>query len=238
MDDTKLINLGSQHKAECLAGKLTIHRYLPVRFVFDIFRQNAMRFSKMPSWHDPFEGYLIDLYCERNKKYKANDIKNMFAFSCWTFSSESDHLWKIYTPNCDGVRISVNLREILHFSPYLSVGIIEYLKLRSIESLINKFYAKEFKRNKLFFLKRIAFAAEQEIRLRQQLDQNSCKEDHFYLPFDIKLIKLFFFDPRMDNDVYESIKYRMINHYHIDKHIIKPSLLYNPRKAICQNPDF
>jgi len=192
---------------------------------------------KISKWDDPFEGHLIDLYCQIFTQFDPEAVKSKFAFSCWSLTSESDHIWRIYTPNKDGVRISVHLAELLLAQPRVKAGAVEYPEQSEIRQRIKAFGAMTSKQSGLFFVKRYAFQAEKELRLMVTAKNDEEKAKTIIpLLFDKRLIHGLRFDPRMDVEHYECLKSYLANQYSLDKKIMTQSLLYQPNRVFKSNP--
>ena len=238
----RVLNLTKAQRRRLKANTLTIYRYVPIGSLLELFRTNQLPFMKLSAWDDPFEGYLIDLYCQVSARFDTEVVKSKFSFSCWSLASESDHLWRIYTPNKDGVRIGVKLKELLRAHPRVKAGAVEYPEQSEIKQRINAFRALSAKQSHLFFVKRFAFRAERELRLMVTSKDNDERAKAIVtLPFDTSLINGLRFDPRMDSELYECLKSYLAARYSFDRKIITQSLLYQPKrvfkpKASLQRP--
>jgi hypothetical protein len=114
-------------------GTLVIYRYVPIRRLLEMLKMQKLPFLTPDKWLDPFEKFNhsiagVDLEIPKNSVYS----------SCWTLSLEADHLWRLYTPNEDGVRISVRVHTLQAKYPKWQVRKIRYLTVDQIKSRMKK----------------------------------------------------------------------------------------------------
>ena len=188
-------------------------------------------------------------------------FRDNFYGQCWSLTKESDAMWRIYSPNKDGVKVKTTIRKL--FTPLFQVGGEHYktngtvfnlssfvgkVKYADSKTLIAMLQDKERMSGKIFdqsgwglassfFYKRVAFKHEKEIRLIY----NSGGENHLdTVKFDINPKVLFdeiVFDPRMTENLYQEQKNKVIDSG-FDKKIIQSGLYKLRTFTIALRPDF
>lgn len=201
-------------------------------FSFDRFEQllveNKNVLVKPKRWDDPFENFIL------NSTGRLNDgrefqigFRDNFYGQCWSLLSESDAMWRIYSPQKDGIKVKTTIRKL--FLPlYYLEG--EYIQKFGTESNLSSFVGKvkysrpkelvkmlsDKKRmsNKIFdqtgwgqastfFFKRLAFKHEKEIRLIHNIGTKSNNDIFKYDIIPNELFEEIVFDPRMSEEVYK-----------------------------------
>ncbi len=194
-----------------------IYRILPLRRLKDILVNKEIGFVNPKLWEkeDPYENFLM------NQNIQIQDgtfislreaTKNLFG-SCWTFNSNADFSWKVYTKSANRndvfVQIKCRISKILEEFSYLKedeklnslqIGKIKYLKWKDLK---NKYERKrkinlfELMTNFSNFEKRFEYRHEKEIRiLINYLDHSGYV---LTLKFDLNNVtKTLMLDPRLD----------------------------------------
>lgn len=131
----------------------TIHKYLTFNQFVDIIESERSYFTNIPLWEDTYEASsLYEMFNQIISLQMANSfakdknsmdqikrmlkiqMKDMYAQS-WTFDSkESDAMWRIYSPDKTGVRITTKVSK-------LKESMESYLK-RNVENYIVKYGTK------------------------------------------------------------------------------------------------
>jgi hypothetical protein len=134
-------------------------------------------------WHDPFENFFLT----RTQVAVNGDLADLKTVArdwygqCWTTNSNTDAMWRIYSPNQTGIQAKTtirklfkNLRSVPSETPQLQffVGRVEYMCQAEITALLNTltFYdaasgGQGHSFAKLLCIKREAFRHEAEIRI-------------------------------------------------------------------------
>ena len=182
-------------------------------------------------WDDPFENFFLkgNATDESGKLFSLKTISNSWYGQCWTYTEESDALWRIYSPNKDGVRVSTTIQKL--FSCFWDqedqyaglkyfIGQVSYHDRHFIESLMSKFTFTGLAMGgqndnfaRLLCIKRKEFEHEDEVRiLVNDIDHNIGKDGCYKQPFDYtKVFDSICLDPRLDADDYEKIKGEFIS---------------------------
>ena len=141
------------------------------------------------TWADPFENFFLrcDVIEENGDKGSLESLYKSWYGQCWTYTQESDALWRIYGDDVEkglknqGVRVKTNIRKLfscfwddddIHSRNKYYIGAVKYYERREIEELMNStsfFDAAIGCRNHVFAemlcIKRLEFKHEDEVRL-------------------------------------------------------------------------
>lgn len=208
-----------------------IFRFLTVERLFEIFRthQNVLVSPKI--WEDPFENHIMSSFINQ-KTEDERDIcigfRDNFYGQCWTQTRESDAMWRIYSPNKNGARITTTPRKLLKslfidtgnqindFSCFLgkiqyysTTKLCEHLDKNAIHWLIEP-TGKGMMQSLLF--KRIPFKHENEVRLliNTKFKPQRAKKDIYPYSFNpLEIIDDVVFDPRINYEEYQNYKIQL-----------------------------
>lgn len=132
---------------------------------------------------------------------------------CWTTHRETDAMWRIYSPDKQGVKVRCSIRNLLesllelnqdHRRNGIFIGKVNYLPKKTLLSILRNIggiYGKDAARSLL--LKRREFKHEAEVRLISTIGAGEIQN------FEIDPYKVFdeiIFDPRMNKHICESYK--------------------------------
>lgn len=197
-----------------------IYRIFPIRRFLEILDTNKLTLVKPKLWDDPFENALLSSIFIISGEETSIEARNSVYGQCWTWHQESDAMWRIYSPNKDGIRVSTTPRKLLaalhkEIGTFANVrGFLGQVQYETSTNLINKFQKIELLKTdgsgiaESLLYKREAFLHENEVRLIYFGQDWLCKEDIF--KFDIKPTELFdvlLFDPKINpylKEEYES----------------------------------
>ena len=236
-----------------------IYRVISINRLFQLFETRHNVLVKPIKWEDPFEKFI----CESITNLKFEDEKNstvgfrddLFG-QCWTRTRESDAMWRIYSPNKNGVRISTTPRKLLSSLFYNTgedyrniscyIGKVKYFKTSELITHINQNVDNWVYNdvngggiaNSLLF-KRSAFKHENEVRLiyNSKFGRRNNSEVHQYSIKPLELIKDIIFDPRIEYSEFKRHKKNLVYHKFDPEKIIK-SVLYNIPDFIIESQIF
>lgn len=132
-------------------------KYMDFLDLFDILKNKRLILRDPKHWEDRNDYFLIQQYLE-NKK-----IVNLFA-TCFTAQDDAYHFWKMYTTRANGACVKFKTRELfnainLDYSPNsFRFDSVKYRTLKDVTQ--NLVEIDEYP-----YIKRMAFNAEQEVRL-------------------------------------------------------------------------
>lgn len=199
----------------------------------EIFNDKKLTLVKPSLWDDPFENFILNstgTYPDGTEFTIGS--RDDFYGQCWSRTKESDAMWRIYSPDKDGVKIRTTMRKL--FKPLFELGGVHH-KLNGNEYNLTSFIGKvNYKGTKkllamlndrdrmsgkiydqsgwgqasTFFFKRWAFRHENEVRLMYNghNDQTATSSIFRFKIDPSVLIDEIVFDPRMDKDDYERKK--------------------------------
>lgn len=194
-----------------------IYRVMSVSRLIELFNTRQNTLSKPCLWDDPFENVILQSRgILRDGRTVLFGMRDSFYGQCWTFNEELDAMWRIYSPNKDGVKIRTNiikLFESLH-SAILPrnrdvscfIGKVQYLTMREFNRYLDKPLELESTGAgiaKTLLIKREAFSYENEVRLIYWAEKDDPPNRIFQYNINpFKLIDEIVFDPRMDRYLY------------------------------------
>lgn len=175
--------------------------------------------TKVQEWEDPYEAPaqpIADIFNEENVKIFLPDENNLLFGQCWSLLRESDAMWRIYSPNKEGLIIATTVERLAN-APGIRKGILApVIYFRDHSKVFNGFY-KSLKYEvpyNLALIKRAAFKHEKEVRLvvrncEADLVNPNTRENckHIYLPCDPQsLITCILIDPRATDWYVETVQ--------------------------------
>ncbi|EHN68520.1 DUF2971 domain-containing protein [Aliivibrio fischeri] len=229
---------------EGLSGKEDLYRYLSFEKFLSLCETSSHVFIQPSAWDDPWENVISDLLnpcAQLNLSLTPKAFYDNVFMSCWSLLDESDAMWRIYSPNKNGVKIKINLSsfEFLQGTTEVFARKVQYYK--NLDELCNIHNNLKDCNMSLYqmTLKRKLFEHEHEVRLMSSyaavdkacIKGNSSKsrtpKDIALLGFDIsKHIKEVVVDPRISTwelDTLHSYCQRMLPNT-----VFRKSDIYDP----------
>ncbi len=120
-----------------------IYKVLKFDYLVEMFQNNLNTLLNPSIWDDPYENLFMDSTIEfvNGLSLKSELCKSMFCQS-WSFTKESDAMWRIYSPDNNSVKISSTPRKLLKSltaidenSNKVFIGKVKYLKSIDLKSL-------------------------------------------------------------------------------------------------------
>lgn len=167
----------------------TLYRFIAFNRLEDLIIRKSTCLTQVKSWEDTYEGFHVRDIIRNTLKANYPQIADrmldalidhihqcMYA-QCWATIEESDALWRIYSPDKKGVRISVNREKLIGFLktqiPPLTHGRVSYCSHKEVVGRINHELREQLQQgvalgvllDKAFFYKRLAFSHEYEFRV-------------------------------------------------------------------------
>lgn len=200
-----------------------IFRIFSIDRLIEMFEQKKNALVKPELWDDPFENFILNIPVkDKTGKGSKSILRKRGYGQCWTLNVESDAMWRIYSPDKNGVKIQTTIRKLFRSlysaqTSYASIscyiGKVKYYSNKDIEKLISDRIAgrKQFDgsigqaRSLLF--KRWAFRHEKEIRLIFLEPHNQSNSNVYLYPCNpLTFIDRITFDSRMSQRLYEIFK--------------------------------
>lgn len=159
-----------------------IYRVFPFWRALQLVQTHALALVRPRMWDDPFENIVMSgTVVTPTGPASIESTRDSWYGQCWTTTSESDAMWRIYSGEKTGVRVATTVGKLFaavcpkpddwtwmtHF-----IGRVEYLSEREIEDMIGGMTFsglamgggnERFAQTLLF--KRDAFRHEQEVRV-------------------------------------------------------------------------
>jgi hypothetical protein len=225
-----------------------LYRIFSFQRLEEIFQEKKLTLVKPGLWEDPFENFILNStgYLPDGREFQIGFRDNFYG-QCWSLTKESDAMWRIYSPEKNGVKVKTTIRKL--FTPLFKVGgehkkingavynlssFVGKVKYADTKTLVAMLKDRERMSGKIFdqtgwgqassfFFKRVAFKHEKEVRLIY----NSQGENQFdTFKFDVNPSELFdeiVFDPRVSLSDYQEMKVKLLD-WGYNKRVIQSGL--------------
>lgn len=218
---------------------LPIHRVISIERLFELLHNKLNVLVNPKRWDDPFENFMLNSLIQFESGIKVSlGFKNNLYGQCWTRTRESDAMWRIYSPNKNGVRISSTPRKLLDGLKEISVssknidsfiGKVKYYSTPRLEKLLNEnshwlIDETGVRPAQSLLFKRLAFKHENEVRLVYNSFGRFNKDMMKYEVEPLSFIDDIVFDPRISYEEFARHKKRLRD-LSFKKRIVK-SVLY------------
>ena len=216
-----------------LSKEQKIYRIFPLFRLEEMMHTQELVLVRPRMWDDPFENFFLsaNVIDANGELGSLQSIKDSWYGQCWTTNADTDAMWRIYSPNKDGVRISTTAGKLFDAlydendewaSLKFFIGKVEYKTKQEINDFMKNtsFWSVAIggQNNgfaRLLCVKREAFAHENEVRVlmsktpKEMEKNNSCiykvKIDFEKLFDDICL------DPRLLGGEYQKLRCSLIS---------------------------
>jgi len=84
---------------------IPIFRIISFDRMIEILESKKNTLTRPAKWDDPFEALISFVNVEDSLDYPVKSFASYIYAQCWTFSEENDLLWRVYSPERDGIRI-------------------------------------------------------------------------------------------------------------------------------------
>lgn len=200
-----------------------IYRIFTIDRLVEIFEQKENALVKPGLWDDPFENFILNIPIKhKTGQVSKSTLRKRGYGQCWTLNIESDAMWRIYSPDKNGVKIQTTIRKLFQSlysaqTSYASIscfiGKVKYYSKEEIKKLVSDRIEgrKQFDGNigqaRSLLFKRNAFRHEKEIRLIYLDPHNQANSNIYLYSCDpLSLIDRITFDPRMSPRLYNIYK--------------------------------
>ncbi|WP_122046463.1 DUF2971 domain-containing protein [Vibrio atlanticus] len=208
---------------EGLTGIEDLYRYLSFEKFISLCETSSHVFAQPSAWVDPWENAVPKLLNPTESinfsQIPRGFYENVFM-SCWSLLEESEAMWQIYSPNCNGVKITINLSsfDFLHGTTELFARKVQYYQdLDELCALHNELRSNETALHEMT-LKRKLFEHEQEVRfmssyaavdkicIKGSTSKSKNPTDTALFSFDVaKHIKEVVVDPRISSWEFDAL---------------------------------
>ncbi len=213
-----------------------LYRILSFDRVIQIFERGELHFAHPSTWVDPYEVRL------------RHAASHQFFGQCWCMKGASDAMWRIYSPNHLGVRISTStkllrralLPAVKELGATIRLDEVNYLsqfninkQLREIQADLSNGFSVERATDALL-LKRKAFDHEAEYRAVLHLPTANEKDIRRGLKLKVNphwLIDSILLDPRAPDELAAAFTFYLKEKIKFKKRVA-PSVLYKTQTPL------
>jgi hypothetical protein len=222
--------------------KTPIYRVLSIQRLIEICSSNKNTLVRPRKWDDPFENFILTKAIEAKLEvYPDVKVQADFYGQCWSRLEESDAMWRIYSPEKNGVKVKTTIGKLLESltntmngNGECFIGTVSYLEDGALKSkledqswLRDEAASSRDRANSLLF-KRIEFSHEHEVRLLY-LSPSQPVDDIFSYPIEpLELFDEIQFDPRISNELFNVYNYYLKKEVAFKKLINKSKLYQLP----------
>ena len=194
--------------------------------------EGKIRFNQVASWDDVYELFLFkQKYIQNGVPVDFNAASRAIYGQSWSLLSDSDALWRIYSPDKLSVRIKTTFSDLytllaqsdaLLQGGIIYLGIVDYLTKKDIDNRITSYLPNIFDKQNIIdslFIKRNSFSHEKEVRIilwnetvMEDNGHNIPRNIPPYVNISIQpkdLIKEITFDYRLDDNLFNCLKSTM-----------------------------
>lgn len=196
----------------------SLFRYMSLAQFLSIVENKQLFLNKIQRWEDPWEGpdEQIPTIMENGRlEFPISTIKSETVGQCWTYEKDSDAMWRIYSPDRQGVMIETTVEQFQNIQDLdraVLAKVIYFNEENFIEKRMELQSNKSYKFVNDMALKREAFKHENEVRLLMCLAKN--KNIPNYKEISVlgiriepeRFIKSITFDPRADQWFVDTMK--------------------------------
>jgi hypothetical protein len=224
-----LMNVGSTQITE----NTVVYRVFSKKRLFEMFADRKLTLAAPRKWDDPFENFLSKCKAtvDGMPNVKIDNLFKNFYGQCWTLNEDSDAMWRIYSPEKDGARVSTTAGRLLASiydanSPFATtsyyIGSVSYETEAALRLLFEDprnasgaaFDGTGKGQAMPLFLKRTEFSHEAEVRLLfryQKSGSNKVRRQSVWqCPIDpTALFDDVRFDPRMSEKSFRRHEQRL-----------------------------
>ena len=205
----------------------SIYRVFSIHRLLEIFSSNKNTLVRPGLWDDPFENFILTLAIQASPDPNAYmAVKDGFYGQCWSLLRESDAMWRIYSPDKNGVKVKTTVKKLFdslgeseETDGECFIGKVSYKKDAGLRrrlqnrDWLNQEIASSTSQATSLLFKRVEFEHEAEIRLLY-LSTNQQPTSNNLFSYTIEPKELFDeieFDPRLSEEVYNAYKYYLAN---------------------------
>lgn len=180
---------------DSVTGKrVYLRRYTSISAVIDILCRKELPLLDPQTWDDRNDRYFMDLYKDKKK------LGGLYGL-CTAQCAETYHHWRVFTGNADGACIQIRrskFERALSELEGVRYGEVEYLMLDEAERL------KGIDVDRLPFIKRVGFKAEEEYRVVAETSEN--QKPAISIEFPVSMIESIHLNPWLPRSIAQSVK--------------------------------
>ena len=91
-----------------------VYRIFSLQRLLELLRSERNTLVRPSLWDDPFENYVLSAIgrLKSGERFSIG-FKDKLYGQCWTLDRDSDAMWRIYSPDRQGVRVRSTVRRLL-----------------------------------------------------------------------------------------------------------------------------
>ncbi|MCK1455197.1 DUF2971 domain-containing protein [Bradyrhizobium sp. 35] len=203
-----------------------IYHIYSKHWFLDLLKTGENGLVKPRIWDDPFENFFLrsEVTGPAGEKISIENLAEDWYGQCWTLNADTDAMWRIYSPDKDGIKVRTTVRKLFDsfydardtFADlkYL-IGKVQYKTEAEIAALMGRttfaniaFGGQATGFARLLSIKREAFIHENEVRLLfQDLDPKRASGVAARFGFDVnKVCDEVVLDPRLDQAGFDALE--------------------------------
>ncbi len=188
-----------------------LYRYVTLEHFMSSVETKRIHLTNVNLWDDKWEVILSKLPTVNEKGERIFPLYSFYELifgQCWSLAQESDAMWRVYSPNRTGFRITTSVEKfkLIGGVKRWHLGRVTYFE--RIEDILEKAKSNRSPFSDALF-KRSAFEHEREVRFlthRDFLDEYKREQSHISLPVNpSEFIEGVTIDPRADDWYVETI---------------------------------
>lgn len=198
---------------------LPIYRIFSYERFINLIKSKENGLVRPRKWEDPFENFFLKcnfIDTSTGDEVDISKISDSWYGQCWSMKEESDAMWRIYSPEKNGIKIKTTIRKLFESfydnkdrfaSLKYYIGAVQYKKRLEIENSLKgesfmnlALGGQGYNFARTLLTKRTEFDHENEVRLLYfDTDDTYINNDYvnFHFPWD-NLIEEIVLDPRLD----------------------------------------
>lgn len=203
-----------------------IYRIFSCRRFEQMMSTNELVLVNPEKWDDPFENFYLKVNAFMGEeKVSLESLRKGWFGQCWTLNEDTDAMWRIYSPEKDGVRLKTTtgklFRAIIDQQGILAdfgsfIGTVEYLSKEELQNYHKQTFSETLTNGGLASMllrKRTAFLHEAEVRVLASLSSEYLfeYEDGLYqVKIDFEdIFDEICLDPRLEKESFEKLKSKL-----------------------------
>ncbi|MEQ0006650.1 DUF2971 domain-containing protein [Klebsiella sp. GG_Kp146] len=209
---------------------MSIYRIFSIKYFEELITNKELVLVQPDMWDDPYENFILKTEVDLGDGTIASleELKSNWYGQCWTENIDTDAMWRIYSPNKDGIRVKTTAKKLFDIvynslDEYAKlkyfIGKVSYKEKQEIINFVTKSSFSEIILGgqndsfaKLLCTKRTAFSHENEIRVLVD-DIHNKKGDGGLYKIDIEPMQLFdevCLDPRLSDIEANNLKAKLV----------------------------
>jgi hypothetical protein len=218
-----------------------VYRIISVKRLLELFQRRQNVLVKPKLWDDPFENFILNSYMLLQGKKSTLLSRDYVYGQCWTRHAESDAMWRIYSPEKDGVRVRSTPRRLAEGLAASScgradmeafIGAVRYLSQNALYDFARTLSIRDSWEAESLLAKRLAFAHEREVRLIYVAQPDMSSNLHPYQVDPHAMIDQIMIDPRQSAEDAERTGTRIREETLFRGDIVRSSLYAPPRRLM------